>query len=123
MVFSGVRKNRRFESGNRFNMDNRRFNTNSRGYQSGTRGLSGNCSRGDRRNRYSSENFSRRDRRQGGRLNILKVQEVQVDQSQSAEDIPIRLSATCMSPVDLPYDPILLNETFTEAFLDTGVEK
>ncbi|GFY30290.1 uncharacterized protein TNCV_4065411 [Trichonephila clavipes] len=28
-----------------------------------------------------------------------------------------------MSPVELPYVPILLNETFTKALWDTGVEK
>ncbi|GFW85297.1 hypothetical protein TNCV_3250341 [Trichonephila clavipes] len=64
---------------------------------------------GDRRNWSSSGNFSGRDRRQGGRLNILKVQNEQVDQSQSAEDIPIRLSVICMSPEVFQYVPILLN--------------
>ncbi|GFY22254.1 uncharacterized protein TNCV_3298971 [Trichonephila clavipes] len=69
-----------------------------------------------------SENFSRRYRRHGGRLNILKVQDDQDDQSQSVKDIPIRLSAICMSPVELPYAPILLDETFTKALWDTGVD-
>ncbi|GFU40166.1 hypothetical protein TNCV_1082501 [Trichonephila clavipes] len=74
------------------------------------------------RNRGPSEKFSRGDRRHGGRLNILKVQDDQDDQSQMVKDIPIRLSATCMSPVELPYVPILLNETFTKELWDTGTE-
>ncbi|GFX84908.1 hypothetical protein TNCV_4997401 [Trichonephila clavipes] len=36
---------------------------------------------------------------------------------------PIMLSALSMSPVELPYVPILLNETFTKALWDTGAEK
>ncbi|GFX69788.1 retrovirus-related Pol polyprotein from transposon gypsy [Trichonephila clavipes] len=42
------------------------------------------------------------NRIQGSRLNILKVQGDQYDQSQLVGDIPIRLSAICMSPVELP---------------------
>ncbi|GFY31869.1 hypothetical protein TNCV_4201771 [Trichonephila clavipes] len=87
--------------------DDRRFNNNDRGYQSGNRGKSENFSREDQRNRGPSENFSRRDRRKGVRLNILKVQDDQVDQSQSTEEIPIRLSAICMSPVELPQKALM----------------
>ncbi|GFX30871.1 uncharacterized protein TNCV_4145791 [Trichonephila clavipes] len=35
----------------------------------------------------------------------------------------IRVSSLRMTPVDLPYVPILLNETFITAFWDTGAEK
>ncbi|GFS60909.1 uncharacterized protein TNCV_2002531 [Trichonephila clavipes] len=35
----------------------------------------------------------------------------------------IRVSSLRMIPVDLPYVPILLNETFITALWDTGVEK
>ncbi|GFX91432.1 uncharacterized protein TNCV_3545151 [Trichonephila clavipes] len=59
----------------------------------------------------------------GGRLNALKVSDVQSDQTQSTNVVPIKLSAICMSSVELPYVPILLNETFTKALWDTGVEK
>ncbi|GFW62710.1 hypothetical protein TNCV_2624731 [Trichonephila clavipes] len=51
-------RDRGFENGNRANTH--RFNANTRGYQSG------NFSRGDQRNRGSSENFSRGARRPGG---------------------------------------------------------
>ncbi|GFW26976.1 uncharacterized protein TNCV_1378141 [Trichonephila clavipes] len=34
-----------------------------------------------------------------------------------------RISSLRMKPVDLPYVPILLNETFITALWDTGVEK
>ncbi|GFX87090.1 uncharacterized protein TNCV_2151441 [Trichonephila clavipes] len=40
-------------------------------------------SRGDLRNRGSSENFSRGDKRQRERLNVLKVSDVKGDQMQS----------------------------------------
>ncbi|GFU74477.1 uncharacterized protein TNCV_1521291 [Trichonephila clavipes] len=80
-------------------------------------------SRGNHRNRGSSENFSRGDRRQRGRLNVLKVRDVQSDHTQSSNEVPIKLSAICMSPVELPYVLILLNETFTKALWDTGAEK
>ncbi|GFX98737.1 uncharacterized protein TNCV_1503151 [Trichonephila clavipes] len=80
-------------------------------------------SRGNHRNRAPSENFSQGDRRQRGRLNVLKVSDDQNDQTQSANEVPIKLSAICMSPVELPYVPILLNDTFTKTLRDTGVEK
>ncbi|GFU58591.1 retrovirus-related Pol polyprotein from transposon 17.6 [Trichonephila clavipes] len=75
--------------------------------------------RGDRRNRGSSENFSRVARRQRGRLNVLKVRDDQNEQTQSANEVLIKLSAICMSPVEHPYVPILLNDTFTKALWDT----
>ncbi|GFX91467.1 retrovirus-related Pol polyprotein from transposon 297 [Trichonephila clavipes] len=58
-----------------------------------------------------------------GRLNVLKVSDIKGDQTQSINQSPIKLSAICMSPVELPYVPILLDETFTEALWDTGAEK
>ncbi|GFT49057.1 hypothetical protein TNCV_3306821 [Trichonephila clavipes] len=72
-----------------------------RGYQSGNRDPSETFSQDDRRNRGLSENFSRGTQRQGGRLIILKVQDDQVEQSQSLKEIPIRPSAICMSSVEL----------------------
>ncbi|GFV76513.1 hypothetical protein TNCV_4727331 [Trichonephila clavipes] len=47
----------------------------------------------------------------------------QVEQLQSVENIPISLSAICLSSEALPYVPILLNETFTKALWDTVVKK
>ncbi|GFV40075.1 uncharacterized protein TNCV_2915041 [Trichonephila clavipes] len=114
-------RNQWFQSRNRFQKNDRRFND--RRYQFRNRGQNDDFSRGDHRNRGSSENFSRVDRRQRRRLNILKVSDVQSDQTQSINEVPIKLSATCMSPVELPYVPILLNETFTKALWDTGAEK
>ncbi|GFW67856.1 uncharacterized protein TNCV_3871871 [Trichonephila clavipes] len=96
-------RDRGFENGNRVITDNGRFNANTRRYESR------NLSRGDQRNRSSSENFSR-----GGRLNVLKVKDDQNDQSQSATDVPMKVSAICLSPVEFPYVPILLNETFLQ---------
>ncbi|GFS98896.1 uncharacterized protein TNCV_3528721 [Trichonephila clavipes] len=58
-----------------------------------------------------------------GRLNVLKVNDIKGDQTQSINQSPIKLSAICMSPVELPYVPILLVETFTKALWDTGAEK
>ncbi|GFT62635.1 uncharacterized protein TNCV_3095871 [Trichonephila clavipes] len=89
----------------------------------GNRGQNDDFSRGDQRNRDSSENFSRRSRRPIGRLNVLKVSDVKGDQTQSINEVPVKLSAICMPPVELPSVPILLNETFTKALWDTGEEK
>ncbi|GFW18558.1 uncharacterized protein TNCV_1222191 [Trichonephila clavipes] len=89
------------------------------GYQFRNGAQNDDFSRGDRRNRGSSENFSRGDRRQRGRLNVLKVSDDQNDQTPSANEVPIKLSVIRMSPVELPYVPILLNDTFTKAFWDT----
>ncbi|GFX01253.1 uncharacterized protein TNCV_4582191 [Trichonephila clavipes] len=96
---------------------------NDRGYQFRNRGQNDDFSRGDQRNRGSSENFSRGSRKQMGRLNVLKVNDIKCDQTQSINQSPIKLSAICMSPVELPYVPILLDETFTKALWDTGAEK
>ncbi|GFS56866.1 uncharacterized protein TNCV_2660951 [Trichonephila clavipes] len=113
--------NQWFESRNRFQNDGRRFND--RGYQFKNRGQNDDFSREDQRNRGSSENFSRGSRKQMGRLHVLKVSDIKGDQTQSKNQSPIKLSAICMSPVELPYVPILLNETFTKALWDTGAEK
>ncbi|GFX28136.1 uncharacterized protein TNCV_424631 [Trichonephila clavipes] len=113
--------NQWFESRNRFQNDDRRFND--RGYQFRNRGQNDDFSRGDQRNRGSSENFSRGSRNQMGRLNVLKVSDIKGDQTQSINQSPIKLSAICMSPVELSYVPILLDETFTKALSDTGAEK
>ncbi|GFV17224.1 uncharacterized protein TNCV_5102871, partial [Trichonephila clavipes] len=40
-----------------------------------------------------------------------------------AEHRSIRITSLRMTPVDLPYVPILLNETFITALWDTGAEK
>ncbi|GFU00692.1 retrovirus-related Pol polyprotein from transposon 297 [Trichonephila clavipes] len=118
---NGRQGNQWFNSKNRFLKDDRRFND--REYQFINGSQKDDFSRGDRRNRGSSENFSRGDRRQRGRLNVLKVSDDQNDQTQSANEVPIYLSAICMSPVELPYVPILFNDIFTKALWDTGVEK
>ncbi|GFX41455.1 uncharacterized protein TNCV_3489951 [Trichonephila clavipes] len=127
-IFGSTRSNQNnhqgnqwFESRNRFQNDDRRFND--RGYQFRNRGQNDDFSRGDQRNRGSSENFSRGSRKQMGRLNVLKVNDIKSDQTQSINQSPIKLSAICMSPVELPYVPILLDETFTKALWDTGAEK
>ncbi|GFW07926.1 uncharacterized protein TNCV_3920591 [Trichonephila clavipes] len=113
--------NQWFESRNRFQNDDRRFND--RGYQFRNRGQNDDFSRGDKRNRGSSEKFSRGSRKQMGRLNVLKVNDIKGDQTQSINQSPTKLSAICMSPVELPYVPILLDETFRKALWDTGAEK
>ncbi|GFX80582.1 uncharacterized protein TNCV_498501 [Trichonephila clavipes] len=116
--YSGSHQNNRqgnqwFESRNKFQSDDRRFND--MGYQFRNRGQNDDFSRGDQRNRGSSENFSRGSRKQMGRLNVLKVNDIKGDQTQSINQSPIKLSAICMSPVELPYFPILLDETSTKA--------
>ncbi|GFV98107.1 uncharacterized protein TNCV_4448671 [Trichonephila clavipes] len=121
MITRLVKEIRGSNAGVDLNRDNQRFND--RGYQSGNGVQSENFRRGDLRNRGSSTNFGRGDQRQEGRLNVLRVRDEQNDRSQSAKDVPIKLSAICMSPVELPYLPILLNETFTKALWDTGTEK
>ncbi|GFT06974.1 uncharacterized protein TNCV_1415351 [Trichonephila clavipes] len=118
---NGRQGNPWFDSRNRFQKDDRRFND--RGYQFRNGGQKDDFSRGNHRNRGSSENFSRGDRRQRRRLNILKVSDVESVQTQLENDVPIKLSAICMSPVELPYVPILLNDTFTKALWDTVAEK
>ncbi|GFW59168.1 uncharacterized protein TNCV_2780991 [Trichonephila clavipes] len=113
--------NQWFENRNRFQNDDRRFND--RGYQFRNRGQNDDFSRGDQRNKGSSEHFSRGGRKLMGRLNVSKVSDVKGDQTQSINESPIKLSAICMSQVELPYVPILLDETFTKALWDTGAEK
>ncbi|GFW50957.1 uncharacterized protein TNCV_3592391 [Trichonephila clavipes] len=113
--------NQWFESRNRFPNDDRRFND--RGYQFRNRGQNNDFSRGNQRNRGSSENFSQGGRKQMGQLNVLYVSVVKGDQTQSINESPIKLSAICMSPVELLYVPILLDETFAKALWDTGAEK
>ncbi|GFV05475.1 uncharacterized protein TNCV_226861 [Trichonephila clavipes] len=111
---NGRQGNHWLESRNRFQKDDRRFND--RGYQFRNGGQKDDFSRRDHRNRGSSGNFSRGDRRQRGRLNVLKVSDVQSDQTQLANEVPIQLSAICMSPVELPYIPILLNDTLQKHY-------
>ncbi|GFV00863.1 uncharacterized protein TNCV_1386771 [Trichonephila clavipes] len=89
--------NQWFESRNRFQKDDRRFND--RGYQFRNGSEKDDFSRGDHRNKGSSENFSRGDRRQRGRLNVLKVSDAQSDQTQTINEVSIKLSAICLSPV------------------------
>ncbi|GFU89860.1 uncharacterized protein TNCV_4743011 [Trichonephila clavipes] len=113
--------NQCFESRNRIQNHDRRFND--RRYKFRNRGQNDVFSRGDKGNRGSSENFSRGSRKQMGRLNVLKVNDIKYDQTQSINQSPIKLSAICMSPVELPYVPILLDETFTKELWDTGAEK
>ncbi|GFW45035.1 uncharacterized protein TNCV_4513491 [Trichonephila clavipes] len=113
--------NQWIESRNRFQNDDRRFND--RGYQVRNHRQNDDFSRGDQRNRSSSENFSRGSRKQMRRLNVLKVNDIKGDQTQSINQLPIKLSAICMSLVELPYVPILLDETLTKALWDTGVKK
>ncbi|GFW04068.1 uncharacterized protein TNCV_2051841 [Trichonephila clavipes] len=113
--------NQWFENRNRFQSDDRRLTD--RGYQFRNRGQKDDFSRGDQRNRGSSENFSTGSRKQMGRLNVLKVNDIKGDQTQLINQSPIKLSAIRMSPVKLPYVPILLDETFTKALWDTGAEQ
>ncbi|GFW39184.1 uncharacterized protein TNCV_1831741 [Trichonephila clavipes] len=113
--------NQWFESRNRFQKDDRRFND--RGYQFRNGGQKDYFSRGDHRNRGSSENFSQGDRRQRARLNVLKISDVKSDQTQSLNEEPVKLSAICMIPVELPYVPILLNEFLMKALWYKGAEK
>ncbi|GFU23624.1 uncharacterized protein TNCV_2909851 [Trichonephila clavipes] len=113
--------NQWFESRNRFQNDDRRFND--RGYQFRNRGQNDDFSRGHKRNRGSSENFSLGSRKQIVQLNILKVNDVKGDKTQSTHESPIKLSAISMYPMELPYAPFLLDDTFTKALWDTGEEK
>ncbi|GFW85056.1 uncharacterized protein TNCV_3247961 [Trichonephila clavipes] len=113
--------NQWFDSRNGFQNDDSRFND--RRYQFINRSQNDDFSRGEQRNRGSSENFSRGSRKQIGRLNVLKVSDIKSDQTHLINQSPIKLSGICMSPVELPYVPILLDETFTKALWDTGAEK
>ncbi|GFU70506.1 uncharacterized protein TNCV_2511621 [Trichonephila clavipes] len=113
--------NQWFESRNKFQNDDRRFKD--KGYQFKNRGQNDDFSRGDQRNKGSSENFSRGSRKQIGRLNVLKVSDIKGDQTLSINQSPIKLSAICRYPVELPCVPILLDETFTKSLWDSGAEK
>ncbi|GFX25160.1 integrase catalytic domain-containing protein [Trichonephila clavipes] len=75
--------------------DNRRFN-------------------GRRRGGQSDHGFHKQGGRQGGSRN---------SSFRDTEHRTIRISSLRMTPVDLPYVPILLNETFITALWDTGAEK
>ncbi|GFV79321.1 uncharacterized protein TNCV_71881 [Trichonephila clavipes] len=75
--------NQWFESRNRFQNDDRRFND--RGYQFRNRGQTDDFSRGDQRNRASSENFSQSSRKQMRRLNVLKVNDIKGITAQGAK--------------------------------------
>ncbi|GFS70218.1 uncharacterized protein TNCV_1067211 [Trichonephila clavipes] len=88
---NGCQGSQWFDSRNRFQRDDRIFNDG--GYQFRNGGQNEDFSRGDRRNIGSSENFSRGDRRQRSRLNVLKVRDDQNDQTKSANEVPIKLSA------------------------------
>ncbi|GFX09500.1 uncharacterized protein TNCV_4698861 [Trichonephila clavipes] len=114
-------RNQWFESSSSFQNDDRRFND--RGYQFRNLGQNDDFSREDQRNRGSSENFTRGSKKQMGRLNVLKVSDIKGVETQSINQSPIKLSAIRMSPVELPYVPILLDETFTKALWDTEAEK
>ncbi|GFT25233.1 uncharacterized protein TNCV_181061 [Trichonephila clavipes] len=81
----------------------------------------------DRRDNYSNTGIGHRGTRgpktYGDRLNCLRVRVDQNDQSQIEGNPPIMLSALCMSSVELPYVPFLLNETLTKTLWDTVAEK
>ncbi|GFT70559.1 uncharacterized protein TNCV_1133201 [Trichonephila clavipes] len=66
---NGPHRNHGYENRNRFDRDNRGFESSNGRYQF--------------RNRGPIDNFNRRDRRQGGRLNSLRVRVDQDDQSQN----------------------------------------
>ncbi|GFW33164.1 uncharacterized protein TNCV_4699801 [Trichonephila clavipes] len=73
---------------------------------------------GRRRGGQSDHRFHNQGGRQGGLRNCA-FREIPPD----TEHRTIRISSLRMTPVDLPYVPILLNETFITALWDTGVEK
>ncbi|GFS97669.1 uncharacterized protein TNCV_2558421 [Trichonephila clavipes] len=69
---------------------------------------------GRRRGGQSDHRFHNQGGRQGGSRNSA---------FKDTEHRTIRVSSLRMTPVDLPYLPILLNETFITALWDTGAEK
>ncbi|PRD20718.1 UNVERIFIED_CONTAM: hypothetical protein NCL1_53808 [Trichonephila clavipes] len=83
-------------------------------------GQNDDFSRRDHRNRSSNENFSRGVGRQRGRLNVLKVSDVKSDQTQSINEVPVKLSVLCMSPKELSS---FIKQEFMKVLWDTGVEK
>ncbi|GFW03016.1 uncharacterized protein TNCV_156361 [Trichonephila clavipes] len=98
---NGRLENQWLESRNGFQKDDRSFND--RGYQFINGGQKDDFSRGKHSYRGSSENFSRSDRRQRERLNGFKVRDVQSDETQSANEVPIKLSTICLSQVELLF--------------------
>ncbi|GFX11784.1 uncharacterized protein TNCV_4341291 [Trichonephila clavipes] len=80
-------------------VDNRRFDGRHRGGQTGQR-------------------FHNQSGRQGGSRNSAFR-----ENPPDSEHRTIRISSLRMTPVDLPYVPMLLNETFITALWDTGAEK
>ncbi|GFT70158.1 uncharacterized protein TNCV_3456231 [Trichonephila clavipes] len=52
-----------------------------------------------------------------GRLNVLKVSDIKGDRTQSINQSPIKLSAICMSPVELPYVPFFIRRDFYESVM------
>ncbi|GFV63468.1 uncharacterized protein TNCV_112531 [Trichonephila clavipes] len=67
----------------------------------------------DSRRGQSDHRFHNQGGRQGGsRISTFRIQNGQK-----------KISSLRMTPVDLPYVPILLNETFIAALWDTGAEK
>ncbi|GFU15863.1 uncharacterized protein TNCV_2368031 [Trichonephila clavipes] len=98
---------------------------------------------GRRRGGQSDHRFHNQGGRQGGSrnssfrgqndrnryLNLRDRCEYGGDRSRCTENPPdtehqtLRVSSLRMTPVDLPYVPILLNETFITALWDTGAEK
>ncbi|GFU01299.1 uncharacterized protein TNCV_3538261 [Trichonephila clavipes] len=66
-----------------------------------------------RRSSQSYHSFNNHGGRQGGSRNGAF-------RGQNGQD---RISSLRITPVDLPYVPILLNETFITALWDTGAEK
>ncbi|GFV95490.1 uncharacterized protein TNCV_4574921 [Trichonephila clavipes] len=73
---------------------------------------------GRRRGGQSEHRFHNQGGRQGGSRNG-SFRENPPD----TEHRTIRISSLRMTPVDLPYVPILLNKTFIAALWDTGAEK
>ncbi|GFS78991.1 uncharacterized protein TNCV_4342211 [Trichonephila clavipes] len=77
-------------------------------------------------NRFESQGVADNQRFDGQRSDRC---EYGGDRSRCTENPPdtehqtIRVSSLRMTPVDLPYVPILLNETFITALWDAGVEK
>ncbi|GFT85188.1 uncharacterized protein TNCV_496461 [Trichonephila clavipes] len=51
------------------------------------------------------------------RLNVLKVSDAKGDQTQSINESPIKLSAICMSPVELPYVSYFIRRDFYESVM------
>ncbi|GFW28768.1 uncharacterized protein TNCV_200921 [Trichonephila clavipes] len=73
---------------------------------------------GRRRGGQSDHRFHNQGGRQGGSRNGAFR-----ENPPATEHRTIRISSPRMTPVDLPYVPILLNETFITALWNTGAEK